>query len=71
MLVVLGLIVLAALPLDKGNKIFLLGDLSTNVPLWGTNIEGLPALVQVDGIFKLYILPRRYDNDDNVCYICS
>ena len=52
MLVVLGLIVLAALPLDKGNKIFLLGDLSTNVPLWGTNTEGLPALVQVDGFLN-------------------
>ena len=52
MLVVLGLIVLAALPLDKGNKIFLLGDLSTNVPLWGTNAEGLPALVEVDGFLN-------------------
>lgn len=52
MLVVLGLIVLAALPLDKGNKIFLLGDLSTNVPLWGTNTEGLPALVEVDGFLN-------------------
>jgi len=52
MLVVLGLIVLAALPLDKGNKIFLLGDLSTNVPLWGTNSEGLPALVEVDGFLN-------------------
>ena len=52
MLVVLGLIVLEALPLDKGNKIFLLGDLSTNVPLWGTNAEGLPALVEVDGFLN-------------------
>jgi len=52
MLVVLGLIVLSALPLDKGNKIFLLGDLSTNVPLWGTNAEGVPALVEVDGFLN-------------------
>lgn len=52
MLVVLGLIVLAALPLDKGNKIFLLGDLSTNVPLWSTNAEGLPILIQVDGFLN-------------------
>lgn len=52
MLVVLGLIVLAALPLDKGNKIFLLGDLSTNVPLWGTNAEGAPVLVEVEGFLN-------------------
>ena len=52
MLIVLGLIVLSALPLDKGNKIFLVGDLSTNVPLWGTNAEGSPALVQVDGFLN-------------------
>jgi len=52
MLVVLGLIVLSALPLDKGNKIFLVGDLSTNVSLWGTNSEGAPALVQVDGFLN-------------------
>lgn len=52
MLVVLGLIVLSALPLDKGNKIFLLGDLSANVPLWGTNSEGVPTLVQVDGFLN-------------------
>ena len=58
MLVVLGLIVLAALPLDKGNKIFLLGDLSTNVPLWGTNAEGLPALVEVDGFLRLKKLTK-------------
>ena len=52
MLIVLGLIVLAALPLDKGNKIFLLGDLSTNVPLWSTNAEGVPTLVQADGFLN-------------------
>ena len=52
MLVVLGLIVLAALPLDKGNNIFLVGDLSTNVPLWSTNADGEPALVAVDGFLN-------------------
>ena len=52
MLVVLGLIVLSALPLDKRNKIFLLGDLSTNVSLWGTNAEGLPVLVEADGFLN-------------------
>ncbi len=36
MLVVLGLIVLAALPLDKGNNIFLLGDLSNECTFMGS-----------------------------------
>ncbi|MBC6003989.1 MAG: AbgT family transporter [Paeniclostridium sordellii] len=48
LLLVIGLIVLAALPIDTGNKIPLVGDLSTNVKLWVVNSDGTATLNTVD-----------------------
>ena len=48
LLLVIGLIVLAALPIDTGNKIPLVGDLSTNVKLWVINSDGTATLNTVD-----------------------
>lgn len=45
---VIGLIVLAALPIDTGNKIPLVGDLSTNVGLWVVNSDGTATFNFVD-----------------------
>ena len=48
LLLVIGLIVLAALPIDTGNKIPLVGDLSTNVGLWVVNSDGTATFNMVD-----------------------
>ncbi|MEG0181358.1 MAG: AbgT family transporter [Peptostreptococcaceae bacterium] len=48
LLLVIGLIVLAALPIDTGNKIPLVGDLSTNVGLWVVNSDGTATFNLVD-----------------------
>ncbi|EPZ60234.1 abgT transporter family protein [[Clostridium] sordellii ATCC 9714] len=48
LLLVIGLIVLAALPIDTGNKIPLAGDLSTNVGLWVVNSDGTATFNMVD-----------------------
>ncbi|MCR1850105.1 AbgT family transporter [Paeniclostridium sordellii] len=48
LLLVIGLIVLAALPIDTGNKIPLVGDLSTNVGLWIVNSDGTATFNMVD-----------------------
>ncbi|MGL5751968.1 MAG: AbgT family transporter [Paraclostridium sp.] len=52
MLLVLGLIVLTALPLDAGNKIPLVGDLSTTVGIWGTDVDGNAVLNVADGFLN-------------------
>ncbi|MGL5347343.1 MAG: AbgT family transporter [Peptostreptococcaceae bacterium] len=51
MLVVMGLIVLTALPIDKGNVIPLVGDLSTTVPLTSIGAEGALELKEVGSSF--------------------
>ncbi|MEG2246635.1 MAG: AbgT family transporter [Peptostreptococcaceae bacterium] len=48
LLLVIGLIVLSALPIDTGNKIPLVGDLSTNVGLWVVNSDGTATFNLVD-----------------------
>lgn len=50
--VVIGLIVLAALPFDKNNTIPLLGDLSTTVGIWGTDANGNAVLQSADSFLK-------------------
>ncbi|MGL6106480.1 AbgT family transporter [Romboutsia sp.] len=51
MLLVMGLIVITALPIDKNNVIPLVGDLSTTVPLASIGAEGTLALSEVGGSF--------------------
>lgn len=48
MLVVIGLIVLTALPIDKNNIIPIVGDLSTTVPLTSIGEDGRLAVASVD-----------------------
>ncbi|CEN26485.1 AbgT family transporter [Paraclostridium sordellii] len=52
LLLVIGLIVLAALPIDTGNKIPLVGDLSTNVGLWVVNSDGTATFNMVDSFLN-------------------
>ena len=47
LLLVTGLIILAALPIDKNNVIPLVGDLSTTVPLTSIDADGNLALAEV------------------------
>ncbi|MGL5315813.1 MAG: AbgT family transporter [Peptostreptococcaceae bacterium] len=51
MLIVIGLIVITALPIDKNNVIPLVGDLSTTVPL-ASIVDGQTALSTVDGFLN-------------------
>lgn len=52
MLVIMGLIVLTALPIDKNNTIPLVGDLSTTVGIWGTDADGNAVLTAADGFLN-------------------
>ena len=52
MLIVVGLIVITALPIDKNNVIPIVGDLSTTVPLTSIGEEGRLAISTVDGFLN-------------------